>query len=151
MWGTKLYYKHKWVIGGVVEEGTCEGEVSGSNPTDHVARDFTWKNARLFLKSFFPIFENRFHIFYQKISTGVWHNWTACRNACPQAVVSYPPVEKIISTGHQTQAVRQTACKKGFRTACIVPLCTSEFWAPQLHLILFQYNRMSLMMVALFH
>ena len=39
MWGTKLYYKHKWVVGGVVEESTREGEVSGSNPTDRVARE----------------------------------------------------------------------------------------------------------------
>ena len=29
------------MIGGVVEEDTPEGEVSGSNPTDRVARDFT--------------------------------------------------------------------------------------------------------------
>ena len=43
MWGTKLYYKHKWVIDGVVEEGSREGEVSGPNPTDRVARDFTRK------------------------------------------------------------------------------------------------------------
>jgi len=34
-------------IGGVVEEGTREGEVSTSNPIDHVARDFTRKNTRL--------------------------------------------------------------------------------------------------------
>jgi len=46
MWGTNLYYKHKWVIDGVVEEGSREGEVSGPNPTDRVARDFTRKNAR---------------------------------------------------------------------------------------------------------
>jgi len=36
---------NKWVIGGVVEEGTREGEVSGSNPIDRVERDFTRKNA----------------------------------------------------------------------------------------------------------
>ena len=34
-------------IGRVVEEGTREGEVSGLNPIDRVARDFTRKNARL--------------------------------------------------------------------------------------------------------
>jgi len=34
-------------IGAVVEEGTREDEVSSSNPTDRVARDFTRKNARL--------------------------------------------------------------------------------------------------------
>ena len=49
------------MIGEVVEEGTREGEVSGLNPTDRVARDFTRKNARLatetvVLKSFFFYF-----------------------------------------------------------------------------------------------
>ena len=48
----------------MVEEGTREGEVSGSNPTDRVARDFTRKNARLetggvglpYIKIFFFLF-----------------------------------------------------------------------------------------------
>ena len=31
------------MIGGVVEEGTREGEVSGSNHTDRVARDLRWR------------------------------------------------------------------------------------------------------------
>ena len=48
MWGTKLKYKHIWVIDGVVEEVTREGEVSGLNPTSsRIACDFTQKNARL--------------------------------------------------------------------------------------------------------
>ena len=48
--GTIPFYE--WVIGGVVEEGTREGEVSSSNPTDRVAHDFTRKNARLAKRPF---------------------------------------------------------------------------------------------------
>ena len=64
MWGTKLYCKHKWVIGGVVEEGMRKGEVLGSNPNDHIACDFTRKKMRdLRLPCikifFFPIFKNQ--------------------------------------------------------------------------------------------
>ena len=59
------------MIGGVVEEGTREGEVSGSNPTDRVAHDFTRKNARLatetvVLKSFFFLFLKTDFIFFTK-------------------------------------------------------------------------------------
>ena len=35
------------MIGGVVEEATRKGKVSGSNHTDHEACDFTRKKARL--------------------------------------------------------------------------------------------------------
>ena len=35
------------MIGGVVEEATRKGKVSGSNPTGREARDFTRKKARL--------------------------------------------------------------------------------------------------------
>jgi len=64
------------VIGGVVEDATHEGEVSGSNPTNHVACDFTRKNTRLAatsqwaslgFKSFFSIFKSRFYNFCKKI------------------------------------------------------------------------------------
>jgi len=61
------------VIGGVVKEVMREGKVSGSNPTDRVARDLHEKTRDLRLaislwafhgiKIFFPISKNRFHIF----------------------------------------------------------------------------------------
>jgi len=50
--------------------------------------------------------------------------------------------KKFISTGHQTQGVRQTACKKGLRTAYIVPLCvcTSECWTQTTHTFLIRHS-----------
>jgi hypothetical protein len=46
MWRTKMQYGHKWVWGAVIEEGMREGEVIGSNPADHKARDFAHEKCR---------------------------------------------------------------------------------------------------------
>ena len=45
MWGTKMQYGHKRVWGVVVDEGTREGQVVGSNPAGYEARNFRTKNA----------------------------------------------------------------------------------------------------------
>jgi hypothetical protein len=39
-----MQYGHMWVWGAVVEEGTREGEVAGSNPAGREVRDFRAKN-----------------------------------------------------------------------------------------------------------
>jgi hypothetical protein len=40
-----MQYGYKWVCGVVVEEGTCAGEVAGSNPAGREVHDFHAKNA----------------------------------------------------------------------------------------------------------
>ena len=81
------------------------------------------------IKIFFSIFKSRFCIFYKKVSTGGWHNWTACRNGFLQAVgsynwtacrneflhavLSYLSVEKFISTGQQRRRFVNPPVERG--------------------------------------
>jgi hypothetical protein len=73
----KLDTRH--VIDRVVGEGTREGEVDGSNTNNRVAREFCAKNAAT--------------------CTGGFITPTASENRFSLAVLSYPPVKMMISTG----------------------------------------------------
>ena len=106
------------MTGGVVEEATREGEVFESH------LDFYRRFPRIKI-FFFSYFKSRFHIFYKKISTGGWHNWTAYTNGFLQAVPDYLLVEKIYFHRHTAQTVYQSACGKRLGTAYVVVLCTS--------------------------
>ena len=97
------------MIGGVVEEATCEGKVSGLNPTGREARDFTRKKRDLpIIKIFFSVFKSRFCIFCKNISTGGSHN-------VELAHFYWPPA----------QTVLKNASRNKFPAACTVCLCTS--------------------------
>jgi len=65
------------------------------------------------IKCFFPIFKNRFHIF--------WKNKIHFHRR-----FSVTRLWKLLIFRHPAQTVLQTACEKGLGTACIVLLCTSE-------------------------
>jgi hypothetical protein len=105
----KLYAKH--VIGGVVEEGTREGEVRGLISSNHVhekCRDLTstetgmWdKSAEAppLIKIFFLLFLKSVLCFLETIFTGGFITPIASENRFSLAVLSCPPVKMMISTG----------------------------------------------------
>jgi len=99
-------------MSGVVEEAIREGEFSSSNPTGHEARNFTRKITRLatstggWLANGPSLGLNLFLIYFL------------------QAVLRYPPVEKIISTGHQRRQFAKPPVQKGCEPP-VVPLYTS--------------------------
>jgi hypothetical protein len=84
----KLDTRH--VIDGVVGEGTREGEVDGSNTNNRVARE-KCRDLRLFLKYVL--------CFLETICTGGFITPTASENRFSLAVLSYPPIKMMISTG----------------------------------------------------
>jgi len=105
------------VIGGVVEEVTREGEVLGSNPSCHVARDFMRKNAQLAtsmetdgrlasgpsleLNLFVSIFKTRFFIFSIKKFHRRFPNRAACGNVFYRWLIRNRMWNWPISTGLQ--------------------------------------------------
>jgi hypothetical protein len=99
----KLDTRH--VIDGVVVEGTREGEVYGSNTNNRVARekcrDLRRRRAGgvVLIQIIFLLFLKYVLCFLETICTGGFITPTASENRFSLAVLSYPPVKMMISTG----------------------------------------------------
>jgi hypothetical protein len=97
----KLDTKH--VIDGVVGEGTREGEVDGSNTNNRVARE-KCRDLRLaggvgLIKINFLTILKYVLCFLETICTDGFITSTSSENRFSLAVLSYPPVKMMISTG----------------------------------------------------
>jgi len=115
-------------MGGVVEDLTRKGEISSSNPTCRETCDFMRKIARLATfvgLNFFSYFQKPILYFLEKYFYRPLAKRAVCGNLFwlreppvkiyfLQTVLSYPPVEKFISTGLQRRRFAEPPIQTGY-------------------------------------